>query len=399
MVEIEDMTNNTFAKIKVVGVGGGGNNAVNRMINCDLTGVDFIVVNTDHQALEGSKAANKIQIGAKLTRGLGAGADPEVGRKAAEESREDLRAILEGADMVFITAGMGGGTGTGAAPVVAEIAKELGALTVGVVTKPFTFEGRRRAQQAEMGITDLKDRVDAIITIPNDKILQIIDKKTPMNEAFSYADDVLHQGVQGISDLISKPAFINLDFADVKTIMQDAGSTMMGIGTASGETRALDAAKLAISSKLLETSIQGAKGILFNITGGESMSMMEINEASEFIYNVADPDATVIMGAGYDNDMGDSIRITIIATGFDGKNGIVSPFQGNTQKQETTPQPQNTGLNNIFGQAAQTSTPVTPTMPFGIPNNMQQSPQAPQAPSFKAPSFDDVEVPAFMRRK
>ena len=391
MVEIEDVANDTFAKIKVVGVGGGGNNAVNRMINSDLTGVDFIVVNTDHQALEGSKASKKIQIGAKLTRGLGAGADPEVGRKAAEESREDLRAMLEGADMVFITAGMGGGTGTGAAPVVAEIAKELGALTVGVVTKPFTFEGRRRAQQAEIGITDLKERVDAIITIPNDKILQIIDKKTPMNEAFSYADDVLHQGVQGISDLISKPAFINLDFADVKTIMQDAGSTMMGIGTASGESRALDAAKLAISSKLLETSIQGAKGILFNITGGESMSMMEINEASEFIYNVADPDATVIMGAGYDSDMGDSIRITIIATGFDGKGGIATPFQGGAKAEQApaaAPQP---AASNIFGQPAQ---PVMPTMPFGVP----EAP-APQAPSFKAPTFDDVEVPAFMRRK
>lgn len=398
MVEIEDMNNNTFAKIKVVGVGGGGSNAVNRMINSDLSGVDFIVVNTDHQALEGSKANRKIQIGAKLTRGLGAGADPEVGRKAAEESREDLRAILEGADMVFITAGMGGGTGTGAAPVVAEIAKEVGALTVGVVTKPFTFEGRRRAQQAETGISDLKERVDAIITIPNDKILQIIDKKTPMNEAFSYADDVLHQGVQGISDLISKPAFINLDFADVKTIMQDAGSTMMGIGTASGETRALDAAKLAISSKLLETSIQGAKGILFNITGGESMSMMEINEASEFIYSVADPDATVIMGAGYDTDMGDSIRITIIATGFDGKNGIVSPFQGgnnaNTAKQEQPQQPNLGTLNNVFGQPA---APTMPTMPpFGAGN---ENTQVPQAPSFKAPTFDDVEVPAFMRRK
>lgn len=400
MVEIEDMTNSAFAKIKVVGVGGGGNNAVNRMINSDLSGVEFIVVNTDHQALEGSKANNKIQIGSKLTRGLGAGADPEVGRKAAEESREDLRAVLEGADMVFITAGMGGGTGTGAAPVVAEIAKELGALTVGVVTKPFTFEGRRRAQQAESGITELKDRVDAIITIPNDKILQIIDKKTPMNEAFSYADDVLHQGVQGISDLISKPAFINLDFADVKTIMQDAGSTMMGIGAASGDTRAIDAAKLAISSKLLETSIQGAKGILFNITGGESMSMMEINEASEFIYSVADPDATVIMGAGYDSEMGDNIRITIIATGFDGKAAFASPFQqGATpgvqepQQQAVPPQPQQSNQgHNIFG-----SQPTPPTFSFGAPEPPQ--PQTSQSPSFKAPSFDDVEVPAFMRRK
>lgn len=408
MVEIEDMTNNAFAKIKVVGVGGGGNNAVNRMINSDLSGVEFIVVNTDHQALEGSKANNKIQIGGKLTRGLGAGADPEVGRKAAEESREDLRSSLEGADMVFITAGMGGGTGTGAAPVVAEIAKELGALTVGVVTKPFTFEGRRRAQQAEMGITELKDRVDAIITIPNDKILQIIDKKTPMNEAFSYADDVLHQGVQGISDLISKPAFINLDFADVKTIMQDAGSTMMGIGAASGETRALDAAKLAISSKLLETSIQGAKGILFNITGGESMSMMEINEASEFIYSVADPDATVIMGAGYDSEMGDGIRITIIATGFDGKAAFASPFQqqgaapagmhagapAQDSQQQAVPPQQPNPTPNIFG-----GQPTPPTFSFG--NSPAPEPPQPvsQAPSFKAPSFDDVEVPAFMRRK
>ena len=265
---------NDNAKIFVV---GGGNNAVNRMIDCGLDTVEFLALNTDSQALQVSRAKQKIQIGTKLTKGLGAGADPEVGRKAAEESREEIKNKLQGADMIFITAGMGGGTGTGAAPVVADLAREMGALTVGVVTKPFSFEGRKRAQQAEMGITDLKEKVDAIITIPNDKILQMIDKKTSMAEAFSYADEVLRQGVQGISDLISKSAFINVDFADVKTITKNAGTTMMGIGIADGENKALEAAQAAISSQLLETSIDGAKGILFNITGGSSLSMMDIN--------------------------------------------------------------------------------------------------------------------------
>ena len=370
-----DVMNNEFACIKVIGVGGGGNNAVNRMIECGLTDVDFIAVNTDYQALQGSLAQTRLQIGSKLTKGLGAGSDPEIGRKAAEESREELRGYIEGADMVFITAGMGGGTGTGAAPVVAEIAKEAGALTVGVVTKPFTFEGRRRAQHAELGISDLKEKVDAIIVIPNDKILQIIDKKTPMKEAFSYADEILHQGVQGISDLISKPAIINLDFADVKTIIKNAGSTMMGIGVATGENRAKEAAKLAISSKLLETSIQGAKGLLFNITGSESMSMMEINEASEFIASVADPDAVIIMGAGFSDEMGeDEIRVTIIATGFDGK--------------KKTPVFPNTAWNPAVEAV---TNPVPSPMPNPIAGDSKDL--------FDTPDFDDVEIPSFMKKK
>ena len=358
---------NDNAKIYVVGVGGGGGNAVNRMIECGLDTVVFLALNTDNQALQNSKAGEKIQLGTRLTKGLGAGADPEVGRKAAEESREEIKSKLQDADMVFITAGMGGGTGTGAAPVVADVAKELGALTVGVVTKPFSFEGRKRAQQAEMGITDLKEKVDAIITIPNDKILQMIDKKTSMAEAFSYADEILRQGVQGISEMISKSNFINVDFADVKTITKNAGTTMMGIGVAEGENKAVEAAHAAISSKLLESSIDGAKGILFNITGGSNLSMMDINEASDYIYSVADPDANIIMGAGYDESLGESIRITVVATGFDGK-------------------PKN---NSPFGLAA-----------AGM-NSAPRKPEAESAaaPSFKAPSFDDVEIPSFMRRK
>ncbi len=326
MLQFEDNHDNQFAKIKVVGIGGGGGNAVNRMIKNNLTGVDFVAVNTDLQALGYSGAETVIQIGPKLTKGLGAGGNPEVGKKAAEESRGELEMLLEGADMVFVTAGMGGGTGTGAAPVIAATAKSMGALTVGVVTKPFGFEGRRRAQQAEMGISDLKASVDTLITIPNDKLLQIVDKKTTMQDAFMMADDVLRQGVQGISDLISKPALINLDFADVKSIMSDAGSAWMGIGVASGESKAVDAATSAISSSMLETSIKGAKGILLSITGSSSMSLLEANDAAKYIYEVADPDAQIIFGVGVDDALEDSIKVTVIATGFDSRNPVtVSP--------------------------------------------------------------------------
>ena len=381
---------NDNAKIFVVGVGGGGNNAVNRMIDCGLDTVEFWALNTDSQALQVSRAKQKIQIGTKLTKGLGAGADPEVGRKAAEESREEIKNKLQGADMIFITAGMGGGTGTGAAPVVADLAREMGALTVGVVTKPFSFEGRKRAQQAEMGITDLKEKVDAIITIPNDKILQMIDKKTSMAEAFSYADEVLRQGVQGISDLISKSAFINVDFADVKTITKNAGTTMMGIGIADGENKALEAAQAAISSQLLETSIDGAKGILFNITGGSSLSMMDINEASDFISSVADPDANIIMGAGYDDSLGEAIRVTVVATGFDGKPKSSTPFTLPTRN-----------LNVPVGRAV--NTPSNNGGGINLPTRREQpevpaAPAAPEPPSFKVPSFDDVELPSFLRK-
>ncbi len=319
MVQFDDTLPGQYARIKVIGVGGGGSNAVNRMIKSQLGGVDFIAINTDAQALKNSDASTVIQIGKKLTKGLGAGSNPEVGKKAAEETRDELTEILRDSDMVFITAGMGGGTGTGAAPIVAEIAKELGALTIGVVTRPFCFEGRRRAQQAELGISELKDKVDTLITIPNDKLLQIVDRKTPMNQAFEIADDVLRQGVQGISDLISKPAIINLDFADVKTIMREAGSAWMGIGIGSGDNKAKDAAQLAISSSMLEASIKGARGILLNITGSSSMSLFEVNEAAEYIFGVADADALIIFGAGIDDDLDDAIRVTVIATGFDGR--------------------------------------------------------------------------------
>ncbi|MFY9313896.1 MAG: cell division protein FtsZ [Tepidanaerobacteraceae bacterium] len=311
-VEVEQ-----FANIKVVGIGGGGNNAINRMIDSDLKGVEFIAVNTDAQALYLSKADKKIQIGEKLTKGLGAGANPEIGRKAAEESKDIMEEVLQGADMIFITAGMGGGTGTGAAPIVAEISKSLGILTVGVVTKPFTFEGKKRQANAEIGIADIKNNVDTLITIPNDRLLSIAEKKTSMIEAFKMADDVLRQGVQGISDLIAVPGLINLDFADVRTIMLDTGLAHMGIGKGSGEGRAVEAAKQAISSPLLETSIEGAKGVLLNITGGANLGLLEINEAAELISSVADPEANIIFGAVIDEKLQDEIIITVIATGFD----------------------------------------------------------------------------------
>ena len=306
-----------FANIKVIGIGGGGNNAVNRMIDAGLKGVEFISINTDRQVLFTSKAEHKLQVGEKLTRGLGAGANPEIGKKAAEESREDIAQLLQGADMVFITAGMGGGTGTGAAPIIAEIAKELGILTVGVVTKPFTFEGKRRMIYAEQGIEELKSRVDTLVTIPNDRLLQVIEKKTTMLEAFRIADDVLKQGVQGISDLIAVPGLVNLDFADVKTIMLEQGLAHMGIGKASGENRATEAAKQAIHSPLLETSILGAKGVLLNITGGTNLGLFEVNEAAELVVEAADQDANIIFGSVINEELKDEIRITVIATGFE----------------------------------------------------------------------------------
>lgn len=305
-----------FAKIKVIGVGGGGNNAVNRMIEHGVRGVDFIALNTDRQSLFSSKAENKIQLGEKITKGLGAGANPDIGAKSAEENREEILQALKGADMIFITAGMGGGTGTGAAPVVAEIAKELGILTVGVVTKPFGFEGRKRLLQAEQGINNLKTRVDTLVTIPNDRLLQIADKKTTIADAFSMADDVLKQGIQGISDLISVPNLINLDFADVKTIMHDKGIAHMGIGQANGDNRATEAAQQAIQSPLLETSIEGAKSVLLNITGGADLGIFEVNEAADLIREAVDEDANIIFGAGIDETLGESIKITVIATGF-----------------------------------------------------------------------------------
>ena len=314
---MNDTGSSYLAVIKVVGVGGGGTNAVNRMVDAGLKGVEFIAVNTDAQALLMCDADVKIHIGGKITRGLGAGANPEVGREAAEENRDELREALKGADMVFVTAGKGGGTGTGAAPVIAEIARELGALTVGVVTKPFTFEGRQRGAQAEGGIEALSRKVDTLIIIPNDRLLQVVERRTSIIEAFKVADDVLRQGVQGITDLITVPGLINLDFADVRTIMRNAGSALMGIGVASGENRGTEAARAAISSPLLESSIEGATGILLNITGGDSMGLFEVNEAAEVISGAADGEANVIFGAVIDPDLKDEMRVTVIATGFD----------------------------------------------------------------------------------
>lgn len=312
-----DTNDDHLATIKVVGVGGGGNNAVNRMIEHGVEGVEFIAVNTDAQALNLSNAEVKLQVGTKLTRGLGAGANPEIGKKAAEESREMLEEALQGADMIFVTAGMGGGTGTGAAPVIAQIAKDLGALTVGVVTRPFSFEGKRRSAQAFSGIETFKSNVDTLIVIPNDRLLEIVDKNTPMLEAFREADNVLRQGVQGISDLIAKPGLINVDFADVKTIMYDKGSALMGIGVATGEHRAAEAAKKAISSPLLETSVDGANGILMNITGGMNLSLFEVQEAADLVTSAADNEVNVIFGSVINEELNDEIIVTVIATGFD----------------------------------------------------------------------------------
>ncbi|AUS96567.1 cell division protein FtsZ [Clostridium thermosuccinogenes] len=350
-----------FAQIKVIGVGGGGNNAVNRMINAGLRGVEFIAVNTDKQALFLSKANTKIQIGDKLTKGLGAGANPEVGEKAANESRDEIAQALKGADMVFVTAGMGGGTGTGAAPVVAQISKEMGILTVGVVTKPFMFEGRKRMQHAERGIENLKASVDTLVTIPNDRLLQVAEKRTSIMDAFTIADDVLRQGVQGISDLIAVPGLVNLDFADVRTIMFDTGLAHMGIGRASGENRAEEAAKQAIHSPLLETSIEGARGVLLNITGGTDLGLFEVNMAAELVQKSADPDANIIFGAVIDENLKDEMVITVIATGFD-----KSPVIKKTEK---------TAEKSILN-AEKSSSSVNPA-PF---------------------SGDELDIPTFLRR-
>jgi len=335
----------SVAKIKVIGVGGGGGNAVNRMIASSL----FWSINTDAQSLSQAGAPNRLQMGQKLTRGLGAGGNPSIGQKAAEESRDEIAAALEGADLVFITAGMGGGTGTGAAPVVAEIAKEVGALTVGVVTRPFTFEGRRRTSQAEEGIAALQSRVDTLIVIPNDRLLSVISEQTPVQEAFRTADDILRQGVQGISDIIIIPGLVNVDFADVRAVMADAGSALMGIGIGSGKSRAREAAIASISSPLLESSIDGARGVVFNITGGSDLTLHEVNAAAEIIYEVVDPNANIIFGAVIDDRLQGEVRITVIATGFNGEAVI-----------------QQAGTTNVRRPVAPPPvTPVTPTNPTG----------------------------------
>ena len=312
----DDIVPGRIANIKVIGVGGGGGNAINRMIASGITGVEFWSINTDAQALTQSAAPRRLQIGQKLTRGLGAGGNPAIGQKAAEESRDEIAAALEHSDLVFITAGMGGGTGTGAAPIVAEVAKEMGALTVGVVTRPFIFEGRRRSNQADLGIEALQSRVDTLLLIPNDKLLEVISEQTALQEAFRFADDVLRQGVQGISDIITIPGLVNVDFADVRAVMADAGSALMGIGIGSGKTRAREAANAAISSPLLESSIEGARGVVLNITGGSDLTLHEVNTAAETIYEVVDPNANIIFGAVIDDRLQGEMRITVIATGF-----------------------------------------------------------------------------------
>lgn len=311
-----DMDHEEFAKIKVAGIGGGGNNAVNRMINAGVKGVEFVAVNTDRQALKNSLAETKIQIGEKVTKGLGAGANPEIGEQSAEESLDEIREALQGSDMVFITAGMGGGTGTGAAPIIADVARDLGALTVGVVTRPFSFEGARRMKQAEKGIDALKGKVDTLVIIPNDRLFSISDKKTTFSQAFQMADEILKQGIQGISELISVPNVINLDFADVKTVMHDKGIAHMGIGYASGDDRATEAARNAVESPLLETSIEGAKSVLLNITAGNDLGMFEMNEAADLIRSTVDEEANIIFGAGIDESLKDQVKITVIATEF-----------------------------------------------------------------------------------
>ncbi|WP_336634404.1 cell division protein FtsZ [Lysinibacillus fusiformis] len=371
-----------LAVIKVIGVGGGGNNAVNRMIEHGVQGVDFIAVNTDSQALNLSKAEVRLQIGAKLTRGLGAGANPEVGKKAAEESREQLEEVLRGADMVFVTAGMGGGTGTGAAPVIAQIARELGALTVGVVTRPFTFEGRKRQTQAIGGIGGMKEAVDTLIVIPNDKLLQIVDKSTPMLEAFREADNVLRQGVQGISDLIATPGLINLDFADVKTIMSNKGSALMGIGIATGENRASEAAKKAISSPLLESSIDGAKGVLMNITGGSNLSLFEVQEAADIVASASDEEVNMIFGSVINENLKDEIIVTVIATGF---------TEEALQQQRHTVKP---SLNMNRQSAPQQQAPIREQR-----QEMHVQQEQPRQNQQNYAQDDMLEVPAFLRNR
>ena len=389
----------SFAIIKVVGCGGSGCNAVNRMISAKVKGIEFIAVNTDSQALLNNQAPVKVQIGKETSAGLGAGGDVEVGRKSAEENKDEIYEVLKGADMVFVTCGMGGGTGTGSGPLVAQIAKELGALTVGVVTKPFTFEGARRRKVAELGIQELKDKVDTLIVIPNDRLLQVIDKKTSLMDAFGIVDDVLRQGVQGISDLITMHGIINVDFADVRTIMQDAGSALMGIGFGTGDNRAVEAAKGAIDSPLLELSVEGARGILFNITGGPDLGMYEIDEAAKTITEAADPDANIIFGAIIDDAMAGEVKITVIATGFD-ETGAERRQKQNTRIEQPMPMaaPRLGALTRGFGYPQQQQQPEP--QPQAYPNYQPIQQPMPQ-PHDMAPQLEDdeLEVPAFIRRK
>jgi len=385
---VQPQSPESFARIKVIGVGGGGCNAVNRMIDEGVQGIEFIAVNTDAQALLLSKAPTRVRIGDKVTRGLGAGGNPDQGKRAAEESAEDLYEVLKGSDMIFVTSGLGGGTGTGAAPIVAQIAKEVGALTIGVVTRPFTFEGARRMSSAEGGISKLKEHADTLIVIPNDRLLQIVDKRASLQEAFRVADDVLRQGIQGISELITVPGLINLDFADVRAIMSEGGAALMAVGHASGEDRARIAAEMAISSQLLDITIDGARGILFNVTGGPNMTLFEVNQAAAIIKETAHPDVNLIFGAVVDPNMGDEVRITVIATGFDRTGAIrqtvvENPIRKPVEQPVAFHRPQPVEKVSV---AAERPMPPTsqPSLQDFQPRHM---------------NTDDLDIPAFLRKR
>ncbi|MEV4439832.1 cell division protein FtsZ [Streptomyces sp. NPDC049577] len=409
---------NYLAVIKVVGIGGGGVNAINRMIEVGLKGVEFIAINTDAQALLMSDADVKLDVGRELTRGLGAGANPEVGRKAAEDHREEIEEVLKGADMVFVTAGEGGGTGTGGAPVVANIARSLGALTIGVVTRPFTFEGRRRANQAEDGIAGLRDEVDTLIVIPNDRLLSISDRQVSVLDAFKSADQVLLSGVQGITDLITTPGLINLDFADVKSVMSEAGSALMGIGSARGDDRAVAAAEMAISSPLLEASIDGARGVLLSISGGSDLGLFEINEAAQLVSEAAHPEANIIFGAVIDDALGDEVRVTVIAAGFDGgqppAKGSRDKVLGSTYggREESAPastpsrpaatpaepaRPSFGGLGSLTPRTEEPAPVADPTPVAEVPPPPVSSPQVPPARPYQDSTAEELDVPDFLK--
>ncbi len=375
----------SFARIKVVGVGGGGSNAVNRMIAEGIQGVEFVAINTDAQALLLSNATTRVRIGDKLTRGLGAGGNPEIGRKAAEESAEDLYNVLKGSDMVFVTAGLGGGTGTGGAPIVAQIAKDVGALTIGVVTRPFTFEGGKRSSSAEQGMSKLKEHADTLIVIPNDRLLQIVDKKATLQDAFKMADDVLRQGIQGISELITVPGLINLDFADVRTIMSEGGAALMAVGKASGDDRARTAAEQAISSQLLDITIDGARGVLFNITGGPSMTLFEVNQAAALIRETSHPDVNMIFGAVIDPNMGDDVRITVIATGFE-RTGVPRRAFATNQRSNETARP--AGIP-VARQQESVSVAAAPVQHQQSGNEFRPT----------TLNTDDLDIPTFLRNR
>ena len=390
----QTLNTESFARIKVIGVGGGGSNAVNRMMDEGIQGVEFITVNTDAQALMLSKSPQRVRLGEKLTRGLGAGGDPEIGRKAAEETSDELYETLKGSDMVFVTAGMGGGTGTGAAPIVAQIAKESGALTIGVVTRPFTFEGMRRMASAEQGINKLKEHADTLIVIPNDRLLQLADKRASLQDAFRLADDVLHQGIQGISELSTTPGLINLDFADVRTIMGEGGAALMAVGKASGDERARKAAEQAISSQLLDITIDGARGVLFNVTGGPNLTLFEVNQAAAIIRETAHPDVNMIFGAVIDPNMGDEIRVTVIATGFE-RGGlprrVMMPTSTSSTRRSEPSMP--------LGYSVRPAETVSVAAALESKREETGKPATPSTPPAAAYGSDDLDVPTFLRNR